>query len=369
MVATSDWRNRYAELLLAHAVNVPNGGLLGLVGADESFEGIVRDIAEKRSVEVVSFTPNSTPSEVAHFSERNGYLLRLLGKRSVVVPALRPFMAQAVKLEKHWCLAIYPDSEWAESLFPSDPQAVAKLEEMVVKTLLLDKSDPESRWSEVDQRLRRRAQLLNEAEISQLNIQAQGWQLNVGLSPKAVWKGGRKCFLDGTFGWTNFPCGEIFTTPDKRRTSGTVRFDIPFSFQGHAINQGILEFAEGRLLSASAQVGQEYLNALIETDEGARFVGEIALVGEDSPCGQFDFYNHTLPDEKRRGHLALGSGYSHCLSGYDRMTEQDFAEVGLNTSKVHSDLMWGTSHTTVTAQTKLGKREILTGFKWAEWLC
>lgn len=278
-------------------------------------------------------------------------------------------MSQAIKLEKHWCLAIYPDWEWADSLFPNDSLAGEKLEEMVISALLLDHSDPVSQWSAVDDRLRRRAELLNQARISQLKIRAKGSQLTVGLSERAVWKGGRKRFQDGRLGWTNFPCGEIFTTPDKRLTNGTVHFDVPFSVQGKVINHGTLRFVNGRLESASAQVGQEYLDTLIGTDEGARYVGEFALVGEDSPCCRHDFYNHTLPDEKRRGHLALGSGYPHCLSGYESMTEEEFAAVGLNSSKVHSDIMWGTSQTNETATTQLGDKEILNGFRWADWLC
>ena len=186
-----------------------------------------------------------------------------------------------------------------------------------------------------------------------------GTDLEIGLPKGHIWTAGGETSKDGVYFVANIPTEEVFTLPKKDEVNGIVYSSKPFCYGGNLIENFYLKFENGRVVEAGAEKGEETLIKLLDSDSGARYLGEVALVPYDSPISNSNtvFYN-TLFDENASCHLALGQAYPVCLEGGSEMNEEELKKNGVNISMVHEDFMVGTSDLEIVGVTEDGE-EIL----------
>ncbi|ADH63846.1 peptidase M29 aminopeptidase II [Allomeiothermus silvanus DSM 9946] len=269
----------------------------------------------------------------------------------------------------NWSIVAYATVDWAKMVFPDLPegQAVEKLWEAIFKASRLDTDDPVAAWAAHNANLHKRVQFLNEKRYAALHFKGPGTDLKVGLADDHVWSGGAAVAKNGVVCNPNIPTEEVFTTPHKDRVEGYVSSSKPLAHQGSLLDGIRVRFEGGRIVEASAKVGEDILKELLETDEGARRLGEVALVPHSSPIAQSGilFYN-TLFDENAASHIALGQAYSECIRGGDRLSREELAARGANASLIHVDWMIGSNEIDVDGITHTGQAEPL--MRRGEWV-
>lgn len=269
----------------------------------------------------------------------------------------------------NWSIVAYATVDWAKMVFPDLPegQAVEKLWEAIFKASRLDTDDPVAAWAAHNANLHKRVQFLNEKRYAALHFKGPGTDLKVGLADDHVWSGGAAVAKNGVVCNPNIPTEEVFTTPHKDRVEGYVSSSKPLAHQGSLLDGIRVRFEGGRIVEASAKVGEDILKQLLETDEGARRLGEVALVPHSSPIAQSGilFYN-TLFDENAASHIALGQAYSECIRGGDRLSREELAARGANASLIHVDWMIGSNEIDVDGITHTGQAEPL--MRRGEWV-
>ncbi|MGY3371360.1 leucyl aminopeptidase (aminopeptidase T) [Bradyrhizobium sp. GM2.4] len=196
--------------------------------------------------------------------------------------------------------------------------------------------------------LRERTNWLNGQRFRALQYSGPGTDLTIGLADGHEWEGGASLSKNGISCNANIPTEEVFTTPHCRRVYGHVVSSKPLSYQGTLIDKIAVRFEDGRIVDAKASRGEEVLNKVLDTDEGARRLGEVALVPHSSPISQSGllFYN-TLFDENAASHIALGQCYSKCFVNGAQLTPQQIAAQGGNQSLIHIDWMIGSAETDI----------------------
>lgn len=258
--------------------------------------------------------------------------------------ASRPALELITRHEINWTIVAAATPAWARVVFPNEAEAVAleRLWDAIFSTTRIDVPDPVSNWKEHDARLRERAGLLNAKRFSALHFRGSGTDLRVGLADDHLWLGGGTMAGNGLHCIPNMPTEEVFTTPHKDRVDGYVTSTKPLSHQGTLIEGIAVRFESGRIVEASAKQGEAVLRRMIETDEGARRLGEVALVPHSSPIAKSGllFWN-TLFDENAASHIALGQAYSTCVRGGDQLDPVQLAAKGANESLIHVDWMIG----------------------------
>ncbi len=277
-----------------------------------------------------------------------------------VSKAYRPALEWITKHAINWTIVASATPAWAEAVFPGDAPAVAmeKLWEAIFATTRINVADPVAAWREHDATLQKRATFVNVKRYSYLKYSGPGTVLKLGLADDHLWMGGGTTAGNGLYCVANMPTEEIFTTPHKDRAEGVVTATKPLSHQGTMIEGIQVRFAGGRIVEASASRGEEVLRKLIDTDEGARRLGEVALVPHSSPIAAsgLTFFN-TLFDENAASHIALGQAYSSCLRDGDRMTPAELAAHGGNDSLIHVDWMIGSAQLDIDGITASGRAE------------
>ncbi|MBB5174151.1 aminopeptidase [Texcoconibacillus texcoconensis] len=267
-----------------------------------------------------------------------------------------------------WCVVAAPSKPWAAKVFPNAPEEeqVNKLWDAIFKATRADLDDAVSAWEKHDQALRDRAAHLNEKNYAKLHYKAPGTDLTIELPEKHQWVGGGGPNKDGVHFVANMPTEEVFTVPKKDGVNGYVTNSKPLNYGGNVIDNFTLTFENGKVVDFTAEEGYDTLKHLLETDEGAKHLGEVALVPHSSPISQSDilFYN-TLYDENASNHIALGSAYAFCLEGGADMSEEDQAAHGLNKSITHVDFMIGSDKMDIDAVSQSGESEPL--FRNGEW--
>jgi len=269
-----------------------------------------------------------------------------------------------------WCLAAYPNEEWAEKVFPKlkGEKAVAKLWEYIHKTLRMDKGDALKAWEIHVKNLEKRSKVLNEANIKTIRLKnSLGTDITMDMPKGYEFTGAAEKSYYGREFTANLPTEEVFSSPDYRTVNGRVVASLPLVRRGAVINDFWMEFKNGKCVNFGAKEGYETLKGIIETDEGSHYLGEIALVGFNSPIQELKtlFYN-TLFDENASCHLAIGRGFSACLKDGHSFTKEELKEKGINDSLEHVDFMIGTADLSVTATTHDGKEMII--FKNGDWV-
>jgi aminopeptidase len=281
----------------------------------------------------------------------------------------KPAMELITRHEINWTIVACATPEWAKLVFPGEPEniAVAKLWDAIFVASRVAVDDPVQEWREHGARLKKRMDMLNTKRFSALHFEAPGTDLTVGLADDHLWAGGGTTAGNGIYCQPNIPTEECFTTPHKDRVNGTVRASKPLSHQGTLIENIAVRFENGRIVEATATAGEDVLNRLISTDDGARRLGEVALVPHSSPIAQSGvlFWN-TLFDENAASHIALGQAYSTCIIGGEKMDADQLAAVGANASLIHVDWMIGSGEMDVDGVTADGAAEPL--MRKGEWV-
>ncbi|TVY08447.1 aminopeptidase [Paenibacillus cremeus] len=283
--------------------------------------------------------------------------------------ALSKYRSYLMSHKNSWTLISYATNEWAAKVFPdrSQEEAVQALWERIIDATRIDREDPIAAWKEHNAKLAQTVELLNNKRYKELHYTAEGTDLTVQLPEKHVWLGGAKANAKGDLFNPNMPTEEVFTMPHKDGVNGTVRSTKPLNYSGQIINNFSITFKDGVAVDFSAEEGYEALERLLNTDEGARRLGEVALVPFDSPISNSNvvFYN-TLFDENASCHLAFGQAYSVNIEGGTEMSDEELAERGVNKSLTHVDFMIGSADMNIDGVTQDGKREpIFRNGNWA----
>ena len=264
--------------------------------------------------------------------------------------AFQPALEKIVNFDVNWNIIAYPSLSWAKQVFPEDEEdvAVAKLADAIFAASRVDNDDSVAAWEKHNATLRNRTEWLNGQRFSALHYSGPGTDLTIGLAEGHEWVGGASTAKNGITCNPNIPTEEVFTTPHARRVSGHVVSTKPLSYQGSLIDGIAVRFEEGCIVAAKAARGEEVLNKVLDTDEGARRLGEVALVPHSSPISQSGllFYN-TLFDENAASHIALGQCYSKCFVNGAQLTPQQIAAQGGNQSLIHIDWMIGSAETDI----------------------
>src|SRR6185437_9541132 len=258
--------------------------------------------------------------------------------------AYKPALEKIVTFDINWNIVAYPSLSWAKRVFPDDNAdvAVGKLADAIFAASRVDNDNPIAAWEKHNATLRTRTEWLNGQRFKALHYSGPGTDLTIGLADGHEWEGGASTAKNGITCNANIPTEEVFTTPHARRVEGHVVSSKPLSYQGSLIDNIAVKFEEGRIVQARASRGEEVLKKVLETDEGAARLGEVALVPHSSPISKSGllFFN-TLFDENAACHIALGQCYSKCFVDGARLTPEQIAAQGGNQSLIHIDWMIG----------------------------
>jgi aminopeptidase len=408
---------KYAEVILKVGLNFQPGQRLLIGGATTSYDGIsfeaaplVRIITKKayqmgaRLVDVVwgdeqlrlirfQYGPEESLDEYPqwridarldisqagdanlHIMTSNPDLLRdidssLISKFQLNLQKnLKPVLDLITQNALNWLIVSAPSKAWADKLFPKIPskKRMQKLWDVIFKICRIDEDNPVSAWKKHDEELHKRCKYFNQKQYTALKLTSVVTDLTIGLPKNHIWTGGSVKTLHGIYFTANLPTEEIYTLPHKNRVDGVVKTTRPVFYQGKIIEDCVFKFSEGRVVDAEAKVGNEMIQAIIDTDEGARSIGEIALVPNSSPISQTGllFYN-ILIDENASNHIALGQGYRDSLKDGDEMTEDEFIVAGGNQSLIHLDVMIGSADMNVDGVLEDGTIEpVMRNGEWA----
>lgn len=258
--------------------------------------------------------------------------------------AYKPALEKISNFDINWNIISYPNPSWAKVVFPDLPEdeAVFRLAEAIFAASRVDLADPVAAWAQHNANLAKRSSWLNGERFSALQFTGPGTDLTVGLADGHEWHGGASTAKNGITCNPNIPTEEVFTTPHALKVEGHVSSTKPLSHQGTLIDNIQVRFEGGRIVEAKASRGEEVLNRVLDTDEGARRLGEVALVPHSSPISASGilFYN-TLFDENASCHIALGQCYSKCFLDGASLSQDQIKAQGGNSSLIHIDWMIG----------------------------
>ena len=392
--------DKYAELIVKNGANVQQGQKVIIYASTEQAD-LVERLAEKayltgaarvdvewsnqaltkiksryESIETLSETSaweieklkemvEDRPCEIHILSDdpdgmKNADTDKLQTARIARKKAAKPYQ-DALDNENQWTIAAAPSAAWAQKVFPSTAadDAVSKLWEAILNSAYVTgDNEPIMLWEKREQQFKEKCGLLNSFKFEKLQyMSSNGTDFTVWLNPKAQWAGGSETTKSGVRFNPNIPTEEIFTSPMAGKAEGTVVATKPLSYQGKLIKDFYITFHEGKAVSWSAAKGQSELTAILESDDGASMLGELALVSWNSPINKSGilFYN-TLFDENASCHIALGRGFTNLIEGYEKMSADELKECGVNDSLIHVDFMMGAEDLSVYGYTYDGRK-------------
>lgn len=282
--------------------------------------------------------------------------------------AMKTFREYTMNDKVTWSVISIPTEAWAQKIFPdkSADEAVQALWDEIIKMVRIDEEDTIAAWNKHNDVLEKAYKRLNEKQYASLHLTAPGTDIEVGLANNHVWQGGAAVSEKGTVFNPNMPTEEVFTAPHKYRVNGTVSSTKPLNYGGSLIDEFQLTFKDGKVIDYKAKQGEEVLAHLLDSDEGAKRIGEIALVPDESPVSQSGliFYN-TLFDENASCHIALGKAYPTNVEDGAKMDDKQLDEHGVNDSMVHVDFMIGSAQMDIDGVYEDGKREAV--FRKGTW--
>ena len=293
---------------------------------------------------------------------------KLAKGRQLSYPILKPY-SDARNGQEQWCGAAVPGVAWAKKLFPnlSKNQAVEKLWEAILSASRVLDGDPIENWAKHNENMANHCKYLNDLKIEKLHLFAgNGTDLTVGLIAEGQFCGGGETTKSGVFFNPNIPTEECFTSPKRGEAEGIVHSTKPLSYQGQLIDKFWMRFENGKAVEAHAEIGDEVLQTMLNMDEGARYLGEVAIVPQSSPINQSGllFFN-TLYDENAVCHLAVGMGFMDCLTDYHNRTLEEGRQLGINDSMIHTDFMIGCDTMNIDAICADGK--VVRIFETGQW--
>jgi aminopeptidase len=324
------------------------------------YDGVAKAFADNTArLAIVGEDPmllaNEDPAKVARASKANSI-------------AYQPALEKIAGFDINWNLVAYPTDSWAKRVFPgeTDDIAVCRLAEAIFSASRVDNDDPVAAWTSHNAALGRRTEWLNARKFHALHYSGPGTDLTIGLADGHEWEGGAATAKNGITCNPNIPTEEVFTTPHARRVEGRVVSTKPLSYQGSLIDGIAVRFEAGRIVEAKAARGEDVLKKVLDSDDGARRLGEVALVPHSSPISKSGllFYN-TLFDENAACHIALGQCYAKCFIDGDKLTADEIAARGGNKSMIHIDWMIGSDRIDIDGVDADGGRTPV--FRRGEW--
>ena len=284
--------------------------------------------------------------------------------------AYKPVVEQITGFNTNWCVISAATPAHAKSVFPLLPEneALAALWTAIFKCTRADQPDPVHAWELHTKALHHRTGLLNAKRYAALAYKGPGTDFTLGLVEDHIWMGGASVAKNGILCNPNIPSEEVFTMPHRERVDGTVRSTKPLSYQGTFIDGIEVTFEKGRIVKGTASRGAEVFKRMIETDDGASRLGEVALVPHSSPISASGIvFNETLYDENAASHIAVGQAYSQNMKDTAVLSVDEKLKRGMNTSLIHVDWMIGSGALDVDGVFKDGKREpLMRGGEWVE---
>ena len=284
--------------------------------------------------------------------------------------ALREYYDYSMANKIRWTVVSVPTEAWALKVFKdsNSEEAIAKLWDVIFNVVRLDKENPIKAWDDHNNSIYKRLEFLNSNKFKKLHFKNyKGTDLTIELPKEHIWLGGsEKCYSGIEFN-ANMPTEEVYTLPKKDGVNGTVVSSKPLSYGGNLINNFSLTFKDGKVVDFTAEEGFESLKELLSSDEGASYLGEVALVPFDSPISNSNliFYN-TLFDENAACHLAFGKAYPTCIVNGDELNTEDLSKKGANDSIIHVDFMVGTNDLDISGYTYDNTEiKIFTSGNWA----
>ena len=400
---------KYADVLVKVGINVKEGDLIQLNGDTESLpliREIVRSCWKAGARDVITELTDDGIRLSKYEEARDAYLDYFPAFRAdyqeemlkaryhrihVFAPALDLFahisqqkiqtvqkasLSATEHLEKYmhpgdikWTVGACPSIRWARELFPDleDQAALARLWEAVFEICRIDQEDPVAAWKEHDQALKAREKWLDSQDFISLHYQGPGTDLVCELVEGHKWIGGSSTTPDGVDYMANIPTEELFTTPHLARVDGIVRSTKPLLVMGKRVDDFGFTFKEGRVTDYYAGQNAEVLESLLDMDEGARRLGEAAIVPDSSPVSRSGLlFKTTLFDENASCHFALGQSYAEAVRGGPRMTDEEREALGSNKSMIHIDFMVGGPELDIIGYKKDGSSlPVLRGGEWA----
>lgn len=285
-------------------------------------------------------------------------------------PIVKPYR-DSIESKHQWTIAAIPSYAWAKKVFPGMKKHAAyeKLWEAILATVRVTKdNDPVLEWDKHNADFKARCEWLNKQKFDYVTYKSSnGTDFTCELIPEGHWCGGGETTKQGVYFNPNMPTEEIFTSPMKGKCEGKLVSTKPLSYEGQLIENFYVSFENGKAVKWEAEKGQELLDKMLNMDEGARMLGELALIPCDSPINNSGIlYYETLFDENASCHVALGAGFNDCIDSYLDKTNEECRQLGINDSMIHVDFMIGAPDLTVTGY-KNGKAvPIFVNGNWAE---
>ena len=329
---------------------------------------------DNQSVETLTNKPDFYYSIKNYFAENGGCVINIIcadpnayehcdadkitKSHRADMDGLKPYYDRAMANKIKWSIIAYPHPAWAKLMFPEldEKAAMDKLGEYIAKTTRVDGADPIAAWKGHAGKLKRRCDKINAANIESFHYKNKlGTDLVVGMPKNYIFAGGvEEC--NGVNFNANMPTEEIFSAPDCNNINGVVKASMPLCHNGKIIDGIELTLKNGKVTHYTAKTNVDILKGIIDTDDGAKSFGEIALVPYDSPISSLHtLFYETLFDENASCHFALGRAYATCVKGGDEMSDAELKKAGLNNSATHVDFMVGTNDLEITAKTRDGK--------------
>lgn len=402
--------DKYADIIVKIGANVQNGQKVW-VNCETSSLPLVHKIVEKcyelgasdvnvkmtndklsrlhaqyKSEEVFSHVPEWAVEERNYYLDNNVVFIHITGSSPKLMEgidakklaafaknmgtAFKYYRSRTMNDLNSWVIASYPSIEWSKLVFPNeenDEMAQAKLFEAILKTVRVDEENPLEAWKNHYEKLKSKAEYLNNKKYKALHYRAKGTDLVLGLPENHIWVAAGSKNEKGDKFIPNMPTEEVFTAGDKYRIDGYVSNKKPLSYQGNIIDNFKLTFKDGKVVEFEAEKGYDVLKQLLETDEGSSRIGEVALVPHNSPISNSGilFYS-TLFDENASNHLALGAAYPTNVLNGSSMSEEELDKASINTSITHVDFMIGDSEMDIDGITENGEKEpVFRNGNWA----
>ena len=294
---------------------------------------------------------------------------KMSAARRAIYPQIKPYRL-ALENKHQWCIAAVPGKAWAKKVFPqlSEKKAMEEMWRVILLTARADGKNPIQAWKEHNADLDARCSYLNGLGLKYLEYKsANGTDFTVELNEDGIFAGGNEKTLKGRVFNPNIPSEEVFTSPKAGAAEGIVYSTKPLSYMGQLIENFSMRFENGKVVEVKAEKGEELLKEMVSMDDGAGKLGEVALIPYDSPISNSGvlFYN-TLFDENASCHLAVGHGFNECLKGFEKYTDEECKQRGINDSMIHVDFMIGSADMSIVGVTKDGTRvQIFKDGNWA----
>ena len=379
---------RLAQLCVDYGVNLQPGQVLQ-VNAEYGQEEMARALAARayergaRFVDVWYFDPHVKRARIEHAgedtlsyvppwygqralarSEERGALISIAGAVSPgllddldprrvgkdLLPRIKENFEIINERTSNWLVMPGPSEGWARQVYPDTDEPLARLWEEIAHVSRLDADDPEAAWRERFAQTGAVGERLTELQLDAVHFEGPGTDLTIGLLPTSLWRNANETTVDGIDFVPNLPSEELTTTPDPERADGVVSSTRPLVLTDGTMIDGIeVRFENGVAVSVEAAKGGEALRSRTDVDEGARRLGEVALVDREGRIGPLGtvFYN-TLLDENAASHLAFGGAYETLVGAADVPR--------INRSELHLDFMIGSEDVAVTGIARDGSR-------------